>query len=292
MAAIIYPTTEPRFYDTRKITRDKILQAIRSGAGAGGGSGGGSGSSPYTAQMLVDFESGINGATIDATYMNANDKGTPPAAWTITGTAPTVSTANARQLITPVTVEAVTYDTVGGTRSASFTHATAGETLFQFGEPRLNDVTIACWWKDTMPEPDGLNGTYDFLILGNEHDGTAGWGVFQMQAWTAWAHANGVGAGGSGKGGPIAGLHRDTWYWVVLKNKANDGAYLSIYTEAGVLLGTSFCPNDTNNGSVRHVEFGNPVPHGAFPTGAVFIDNVVILWGASAGASSPYPVGP
>lgn len=38
MAAIIYPSTEPRFYDSRKITRDKILQAIRSGAGTGGGS--------------------------------------------------------------------------------------------------------------------------------------------------------------------------------------------------------------------------------------------------------------
>lgn len=34
---ITYPDTLPRWNDTRKITLDKILQALNNGAGAGGG---------------------------------------------------------------------------------------------------------------------------------------------------------------------------------------------------------------------------------------------------------------
>lgn len=34
-----YPDTLPRWHDTRKITLDKILQALNSGAGSGGGGG-------------------------------------------------------------------------------------------------------------------------------------------------------------------------------------------------------------------------------------------------------------
>lgn len=39
MGQIIYSSTEPRFPDTGKVTRDKILQAIVAGAGSGGGGG-------------------------------------------------------------------------------------------------------------------------------------------------------------------------------------------------------------------------------------------------------------
>lgn len=38
MAQITYADTDPRFYDTRKISLDKVLQAINGGAGGGGGS--------------------------------------------------------------------------------------------------------------------------------------------------------------------------------------------------------------------------------------------------------------
>lgn len=38
-ALITYPDTYPRFHDTRKITLDKILQALNNGAGGGGGGG-------------------------------------------------------------------------------------------------------------------------------------------------------------------------------------------------------------------------------------------------------------
>lgn len=38
-AYITYSDTLPRFYDTRKITLDKILQALNNGAGGGGGGG-------------------------------------------------------------------------------------------------------------------------------------------------------------------------------------------------------------------------------------------------------------
>jgi hypothetical protein len=39
-ALITYADTENRFHDTRKITLDKILQALNDGAGGGAGSGG------------------------------------------------------------------------------------------------------------------------------------------------------------------------------------------------------------------------------------------------------------
>lgn len=38
-ALITYADTENRFYDSKKITLDKILQALNSGAGSGGGGG-------------------------------------------------------------------------------------------------------------------------------------------------------------------------------------------------------------------------------------------------------------
>lgn len=39
-ARVTYPDTFNRFADTRKITLDKILQALNNGAGGGGGGGG------------------------------------------------------------------------------------------------------------------------------------------------------------------------------------------------------------------------------------------------------------
>lgn len=36
-ALITYPDTENRFHDSKKITLDKILQALNGGAGGGGG---------------------------------------------------------------------------------------------------------------------------------------------------------------------------------------------------------------------------------------------------------------
>lgn len=39
-ALITYPDTENRFHDSKKITLDKILQALNGGAGSGSGSGG------------------------------------------------------------------------------------------------------------------------------------------------------------------------------------------------------------------------------------------------------------
>lgn len=38
-AYITYSDTLPRYFDTQKITLDKILQALNNGAGGGGGSG-------------------------------------------------------------------------------------------------------------------------------------------------------------------------------------------------------------------------------------------------------------
>ena len=39
-AYITYSDTLPRFHDTKKITLDKILQALNNGAGGGGGGSG------------------------------------------------------------------------------------------------------------------------------------------------------------------------------------------------------------------------------------------------------------
>lgn len=244
---------------------------------------------PYTAQLLIDFESGINGATIDATYMNANDHGTPDNPW-ITGgaTLPTVTTAQFRSLITPVIVNSVTYDDATGTRGASFTHATDGYAQHQLtGGPYNQSVTAACWWKSTMPEPDTLFGTYDVLSLQNSGGGGSEWAVAQIQNWGMHAHASGTGAGGVGKGLDI-NLHRDTWYWIVVKYARADGCYLNIYDTTGALVGTSYCPFGASTEGVRFIQFGNIAPHAAFPTGNLFYDNIVFL----IGSNPTFPVGP
>lgn len=287
MGQIIYSSTEPRFPDTGKVTRDKILQAIVGGAGQGGGA-----AVPYTAEMLLDFEAGIHGATIDATYMNANDKGTPPNLWTITATAPTVSTVNAKQLTTPVIVGGVTYDTVGGTRSMESTHATAGNIATQWsGGARINDVAIGCWWKTTVPNPDqsngGFPGTYDLLKTEHEFGPSSEWSVMQLENFELSAHSS------CGNGSGIA-IVRDTWYWVVLVDKKGYGSHVYVYNEDGTLRGESFIAFgcNANTLSVRHIVIGNPVPHGAFPTGSEFFDNIVIRWGPSATTSVTHPFGP
>ena len=40
-ALVTYPDTEVRHADSKKVTLDKILQALNNGAGGGGGAGGG-----------------------------------------------------------------------------------------------------------------------------------------------------------------------------------------------------------------------------------------------------------
>lgn len=244
------------------------------------------GSSPIAANLYVDFESGINGDAVNAAYMNANDKGTPPNAWYLEGTAGTVSTSQFKRLVTPVTVDGTTYTDAGGTRGAAWSHASAGDVGFQFSDdPALNDLTFACWWKSTMPQPDGLFGTYDFISLENRFSTVSEWSVMQLNNWNLKAHSNGT----PNVGSDIA-VNRDTWYWVVLKNQRGVGSLLTVYNEDGSLRGSSSCLDHASSGSqgTRFVEFGNHTPHASFPTGSVFFDNVVIIWGANPA----YPVGP
>jgi hypothetical protein len=255
----------------------------------------GSPPSAMSANLFLDFESGSNGDSVNATYLENNDIGTLPnfggqSTWSIIGTTPTVSTADKHDLVSPVTVSGTTYSGQGGTRSVKFTHATEGEFLFQMqDDPATHDVTVGCWWKSTIADPDTLNGTYDYITLGGRHDGVnSAWGTFQLRCFDTGgfvvrAHA----AGGSGVGSNIT-VSRDTWYWVVLQYKQADGCYLSIYNTSSTLVGTSYCPQSANVQGVRFVEFGNIEAHADFPTADVYFDSIAILWGTT----TTFPVGP
>lgn len=248
------------------------------------------GVTPYNANMLLSFEGGANGDPIDAPYLEANDIGAlpnigGPSSWLIIGTTPTVSTAQARNLITPVRIAGTDYAGTG-TKSAKFTTLSEGEFLFAFqDDPATQDVTVAFWWKSTLPEPDPLNGTYDYCTLGGRHDGVnAAWGTFQVGAgWNARAHAG----GGTGTGENIP-IHTNTWYWVVSQYKRGDGHYLRMYGEDRSLVGTSYCQQSANVQGVRFVEFGNIEAHASFQAGDVYFDNIVIIWGDT----TPMPIGP
>ena len=247
------------------------------------------GTTPYVAQMLLPFESGNNGDTIDAAYMAANDiHVTLPvgASWNTENSAVTVSTAQTHALTTPVTVNGTTYDTVGGTRCLEAPNVNIGAVYLQFtDDPNPYDVTIACWFKNTLPQPDGLNQTYDFLSLGNRFETTTNFAVMQSQNWQMRAHSQ------TGIGSNIA-WNRDTWYWVVLKNKQNSatrGSYLWMYNEDGSLLGTSFVAHNAANTTqgTRFMNIGQMRDNAG--TGSAFFDNCVLLWETGEVTA---PVGP
>lgn len=274
MGQIIYPTTEPRFYDSRKLTRDKILQAIIGGAGSSPATP----STPFAAQLYVPFEAGVDGAAVDATYMIANDIGTPPAAWSAVTGVPVVTTAQFKHLITPVEVGGVTYDDATGTRGCNYPLSMLGRVSFAFAAgQRIYDVIIGCWFKCTMPDPDLLNGTYDILNLEHEFVGFSEFSILQMQNWEIFAHnSSGVSATG-------ISIERDTWYWVTLAtdndSSSTEGTHVLVYNDDATLRGSIFLPYPAPAPSgVRFAQFGNVNPHGDFPTGSLFFDNIVYRW--------------
>lgn len=235
---------------------------------------------PITANLLVDFESGTDGAAVDPAYLIANTKGTLPNNW-IWGTvgSPTVSTSQSKPLATPVSVNGVVYPGTGN-RSIAWSHTAVSSLRYSYNAP-YSDVTFSAWFKCSLPQPDPLSGFYDLIQLANQFSGTSEFAVMQLRDWNLRAHSS------QGQGANIP-INRDTWYWVTLKNRAGNGAYLNVYNEGLTLVGSSFCPFGANPNGTQIVLFGNVNPHGALQPGFCYFDNIVV----GSGVNAIHPLGP
>lgn len=225
------------------------------------------------ANVLLTFESGSNGDPVTTNYMHTTDIGAPPfgAAWAVSGITGTVSTAYSSPFEHEYVIEGVTNVVGLGTRCVEFSHSAIGFNRFEFPEgSRTNPVTLYMDFLCTVPEPDLDSGAYDYVSL--NHDGGGEFAVLASRDWEIVAHSSGT------DGDPVV-WHRETWFHARVEARTNDRAYITIYdTNYNVVGVTESVYISGNDDGIRSVEFGNIVPHGVFPSGSIFMDNVAVFW--------------
>ncbi len=264
--------------------------AIATGAATGNYiySGYSTGSLPGTGNLItgnlwINFESGAHSGAMTPSYLDTNAIGDiSTQTWRLEGASANAfvitGTGNYRPLSSSIVINGTTYNDTTGIRGCRFNHSGASNVGITLDAPYPDWVTFACWWKSDIPDPDLLFGTYDYIALNNFG---GGWAVFQSQSWLGSAHTV---SGGVGDGGGDITLQRNTPYWVVVRNIRYSGGYVDIYSTGRSLIGSSFYPHGPNTSGTQDIEFGNHTPHGDFPTGFVYYDNIIIATGSGVNA--------
>lgn len=240
-----------------------------------------------TADVLLDFEADSDGTAIDATWLNANTRGTPVNSWAVIGTGTSTVSAEDHAYISPFLIGATTYSSAG-TRGGKFQLST-GQRGFQFqlNSPYTLEVTLSCWFKTTMPSDATTEGQWDLVNLENSGGGGSQWCDVQLQGNPLQVHAH-ANDGATTRGAEIS-LSANTWYFFSLKyqNSGTRGAYLSVFSSTGTLLGTSFCAFGASTEGVRFVQIGNVGPHGQTSTGYFYFDGIAVDY-----TDATHPLGP
>lgn len=227
--------------------------------------------SAFDAKLFLPFESGNHNDTVDAAYMNANDIGTPPANWTLTGSAGVVDTGFNFPLLATAVIEGNSY-TGAGTRCLRISRGSEQDYSFSFPSgQRANAMVVEFWLRVT----GSRTGFFDLFTLAASGGNSA---TFQLGSTGYIPHTDL--APGSGT---AMDLPHTNWHYFSFTYRPDGGDMdVMAWNTNGTLVGQSEWAIENESAGVTLVEFGNVNPHGDFPSGDLYFDSVVMWWGDRA----------
>lgn len=227
--------------------------------------------SAFDAKLFLPFESGNHNDTVDAIYMNANDIGTPPANWTLTGSAGVVDTGFNFPLLAIAVIEGNSY-TGAGTRCIRISRGSEQSYQFSFASgQRTNGFVWEFWLRVTGTR----SGFFDLATLAASGGDSA---TFQLNGNGYIPHTDFPEGAGAAMDLPHTNWH---YFSIVFRPDGGDMDVMAWNTN-GTVVGQSEWPISNTSAGVTTAQFGNVNPHGGSPSGDLYFDSMVSWWGDRA----------